>query len=125
MKLKRPKSSLEGRSFSSNFELLELHNIEIRNYTHMKVLSIILRVEFKSTFDVVITELDVVSVEFCSSHYLFAGVTAGAVGGAAAVHVLSDQHRREKLMISEKMRSNCKQSGINPTANFIIMNLRY
>nr|BDD46886.1 hypothetical protein 16 [Paracoccaceae bacterium] len=33
----------------------------------------------------------------------------GAVGGAAAVYVLSDQQRREKLKdCAEKMRANCK-----------------
>ena len=38
-----------------------------------------------------------------------AGVTAGALGGAAAVYVLSDQQRREKLKdCAEKIRANCK-----------------
>ena len=43
--------------------------------------------------------------------------SAGAVGGAAAVYVLSDQHRREKLKdCAEKMRSNCKTKwNTNPT----------
>ena len=40
-----------------------------------------------------------------------AGVTAGAVGGAAAVYVLSDAQRREKLKdCTDKVRDNCNTS---------------
>ena len=48
-------------------------------------------------------------LKFVAANILMAGVTAGAVGGAAAVYVLSDQHRREKLKdCAEKMGENCK-----------------
>ena len=41
-----------------------------------------------------------------------AGVTAGALGGAAAVHVLSDQQRREQLNVLKRCVQTAKQSGI-------------
>ena len=48
-------------------------------------------------------------LKFVAANIFMAGVTAGAVGGAAAVYVLSDQQRREKLEdCAEKMRENCK-----------------
>jgi gas vesicle protein len=48
-------------------------------------------------------------LKFVAANIFIAGVTAGAVGGAAAVYVLSDQQRREKLKdCAEKMRENCK-----------------
>ena len=46
-------------------------------------------------------------LKFVAANIFMAGVTAGAVGGAAAVYVLSDQQRREKLKdCAEKMREN-------------------
>jgi gas vesicle protein len=48
-------------------------------------------------------------LKFVAANIFMAGVTAGAVGGAAAVYVLSDQQRREKLKdCADKMRDNCK-----------------
>ena len=48
-------------------------------------------------------------LKFVAANIFMAGVTAGALGGAAAVYVLSDQQRREKLKdCAEKMRENCK-----------------
>ena len=48
-------------------------------------------------------------LKFVAENIFMASVTAGAVGGAAAVYVLSDQQRREKLKdCAEKMRANCK-----------------
>ena len=44
-------------------------------------------------------------LKFVAANIFMAGVTAGAIGGAAAVYVLSDQQRREKLKdCAEKMR---------------------
>ena len=36
-------------------------------------------------------------LKFVAANIFMAGVTAGAVGGAAAVFLLSDQQRRDKL----------------------------
>ena len=48
-------------------------------------------------------------LKFVAANIFMAGVTARAVGGAAAVYVLSDQQRREKLKdCAETMRTNCK-----------------
>jgi len=48
-------------------------------------------------------------LKYVAANIFMAGVTAGALGGAAAVYVLSDQQRREKLKdCAEKMRANCK-----------------
>ena len=48
-------------------------------------------------------------IKFVATNIFMAGVTAGAVGGAAVVYVLSDQQRREKLKdCADKMRGNCK-----------------
>ena len=48
-------------------------------------------------------------LKFVAANIFMAGVTAGAIGGAAAVYVLSDQQRREKLKdCAEKKRENCK-----------------
>ena len=48
-------------------------------------------------------------LNFVAANVFMAGVTAGAVGGAAAVYVLSDQQRMEKLKdCADKMRDNCK-----------------
>ena len=52
-------------------------------------------------------------LKFVAANIFMAGVTAGAVGGAAAVYVLSDQQRREKLKdCAEKCVRTAKQSGI-------------
>ena len=57
-------------------------------------------------------------LKFVSANIFMAGVTAGAIGGAAAVYVLSDQQRREKLNdCADKMRANCKTMwNTKPTA---------
>ena len=48
-------------------------------------------------------------VKFVAANIFLAGVTAGAVGSAAAVIVLSDAKRREQLKdCADKMRDNCK-----------------
>ena len=48
-------------------------------------------------------------LKFVAANIFMAGVTAGALGGAATVYVLSDQQRREKLKdCADKMRGNCK-----------------
>ena len=49
-------------------------------------------------------------LKFVAANIFMAGVTAGAVGGAAAVYVLSDQHRREKL--KDGCVRSAKQSGM-------------
>ena len=56
-------------------------------------------------------------LKFVAANIFMAGVTAGAVSGAAAVYVLSDQQRREKLKdCAEKMRANCETKwNTNPT----------
>ena len=47
-------------------------------------------------------------LKFVAANIFMAGVTAGAVGGAAAVYIMSDQQRREKLKdCADKMRKNC------------------
>ena len=58
------------------------------------------------------------SLKLVTANIFMAGVTAGAVGGAAAVYALSDQQRREKLKdCAEKMRENCKTKwSTKPTA---------
>ena len=57
-------------------------------------------------------------LKFVAANIFMAGVSAGAVGGAAAVYALSDQQRREKLKdCAEKMRENCKTKwSTKPTA---------
>ena len=57
-------------------------------------------------------------LKFVAANIFLAGVTAGAVGGAAAVYVLYDQQRREKLKdCADKMRANCKTMwNTKPTA---------
>ena len=48
-------------------------------------------------------------LKFVAANIFMAGVTAGAVGGAAAVYIMSDQQRREKLKdCADKMRENCQ-----------------
>ena len=48
-------------------------------------------------------------IKFVAENIFMADVTAGAVGGAAAVYVPSDQQREEKLKdCADKMRGNCK-----------------
>jgi len=48
-------------------------------------------------------------LKFVVANIFVAGVTAGALGGAVAVFLLSDQKRREKLKdCADKMRDNCK-----------------
>lgn len=50
-------------------------------------------------------------LKFVAANIFMAGVTAGAVGGAAAVYVLSDAQRREKLKdCTDKVRDNCNTS---------------
>lgn len=52
-------------------------------------------------------------LKFVAANIFMAGVTAGAIGGAAAVYVLSDQQRREKLKdCAEKCVRTANQSGI-------------
>jgi len=57
-------------------------------------------------------------LKFVAANIFMAGVTAGAVGGATAVYVLSDQQRREKLKdCADKMRANCTTMwNTKPTA---------
>ena len=57
-------------------------------------------------------------LKFVAANIFMAGVTAGAVSGAAAVYALSDQQRREKLKdCAEKMRENSKTKwSTKPTA---------
>ena len=48
-------------------------------------------------------------LKIVAANIFMAGVTAGAVGGAAAVYVLPDAQRREKLKdCTYKVRDNCK-----------------
>ena len=48
-------------------------------------------------------------LKFVAANIFMAGVTAGALVGASAVYVMSDQQRREKLKdCADKMRGNCK-----------------
>ena len=48
-------------------------------------------------------------LKFVAANIFMAGVTTGAVGGAAAVYVLSDQQRREKLKdCADRMLENCR-----------------
>ena len=50
-------------------------------------------------------------LKFVVANIFMAFVTAGALGGAVAVYVLSDQQRREKLKdCADKMRDNCKST---------------
>ena len=56
-------------------------------------------------------------LKFAAANILLAGVTAGALGGAATVIILSDAKRRDHLKYcAEKMRNNCKTKfNIKPT----------
>jgi gas vesicle protein len=58
-------------------------------------------------------------IKFAAANIFLAGVTAGAVGGAAAVIVLSDAKRREQLkQFADKMRENCKTKfNMKPTTD--------
>ena len=58
-------------------------------------------------------------IKFAAANIFLAGVTAGAVGGAAAVIVLSDTKRREQLkQCADKMRENCKTKfNMKPTTD--------
>lgn len=50
-------------------------------------------------------------IKFAAANILLAGATAGAVGGAATVIVLSDAKRREQLKhCADKMRESCKKN---------------
>ena len=50
-----------------------------------------------------------VPVKFIAANIFVAGMTAGVVGGAAAVYILSDAERRDKLKdCAEKMGKTCK-----------------
>lgn len=59
---------------------------------------------------IILTEISMLfPLKFVAANIFMAGVTAGAVGGAAAVFVLSDQQRRDKLKdCADKLRENCK-----------------
>ena len=49
------------------------------------------------------------SVKFVAIDIFLAGVTAGALGSAAVVIVLSDAKRRERLQdCADKMRDDCR-----------------
>ena len=58
-------------------------------------------------------------IKFAAANIFLAGVTAGAVGGAAAVIVLSVAKRREQLkQCADKMRENCKTKfNMKPTTD--------
>ena len=58
-------------------------------------------------------------IKFAAANIFLAGVTAGAVGGVAAVIVLSDAKRREQLkQCADKMRENCKTKfNMKPTTD--------
>jgi len=48
-------------------------------------------------------------LKFAAANIFLAGVTAGAIGGAATVIILSDAKRRDHLKYcADKMRNNCK-----------------
>ena len=51
-------------------------------------------------------------LKFVAANIFMAGVTAGAVGGAAAVYVLSDQQRREKL--KQKPNQSLRYENTSP-----------
>ena len=56
-------------------------------------------------------------LKFAAANIFLAGVTAGALGGAATVIILSDAKRRDHLKyFAEKMRNNCKTKfNLKPT----------
>ena len=48
-------------------------------------------------------------VKFIAANIFVAGMTAGVAGGAAAVYILSDAERRDKLKdCAEKVGKTCK-----------------
>ena len=48
-------------------------------------------------------------VKFIAANIFVAGITAGVAGGAAAVYILSDAERRDKLKVcAEKVGKTCK-----------------
>ena len=48
-------------------------------------------------------------VKFIAANIFVAGMTAGLAGGAAAVYILSDSERRDKLKVcAEKVGKTCK-----------------
>ena len=48
-------------------------------------------------------------VKFIAANIFAAGMAAGAASGAAAVYILSDSERRDKLKdCAEKVRKTCK-----------------
>lgn len=58
-------------------------------------------------------------IKFAAANIFLAGVTAGAVGSAMAVVVLSDAKRREQLKdCADKVRENCKTMfNMKPTTD--------
>ena len=56
-------------------------------------------------------------LKFAAANIFLAGVTAGAIRGAATVIILSDAKRRDHLKYcAEKMRNNCKTKfNLKPT----------
>jgi len=56
-------------------------------------------------------------LKFAAANIFLASVTAGAIGGAATVIILSDAKRRDHLKYcAEKMRNNCKTKfNLKPT----------
>ena len=56
-------------------------------------------------------------IKFAAANIFLAGVTAGALGGAATVIILSDAKLRDHLKYcAEKMRNNCKTKfNLKPT----------
>ena len=50
-----------------------------------------------------------IPVKFIAANIFMAGMTAGVAGGAAAVYILSDAERRDKLKdCAEKLGKTCK-----------------
>jgi uncharacterized protein with von Willebrand factor type A (vWA) domain len=56
-------------------------------------------------------------LKFAAANIFLAGVTAGTIGGAATVIILSDAKRRDHVRYcADKMRNNCKTKfNIKPT----------
>ena len=56
-------------------------------------------------------------LKFAATNIFLAGVTAGTIGGAATVIILSDAKRRDHVKYcANKMRNNCKTKfNIKPT----------
>jgi len=56
-------------------------------------------------------------LKFAAANIFLAGVTAGAIGGAATVIILSDAKRKDHVKYcANKMRNNCKTKfNLKPT----------